>query len=355
MKRLQELANKIGGTIIGSPDTEVTAAVTIARATAGDITFAATQNHYDQFRESDAAAVIVAANVDRDETRNAIVVDDVLSSFTKLVEIFQPPVERSPVGISPQAIVAKSADIAEGVSIYPGAVIMDGVKIGSGTVIFPNVTVMENCRIGANSKLFAGCVLYENTIVGDRVILHAGVVLGTYGFGYQSSAAGHKLSAQLGNVVVGNDVEMGANTTVDRGTFDSTTIGDGTKLDDQVMIGHNCKIGKHNLFCSQVGIAGSCTTGDFVVMGGQVGLGDHLTIGSNVSIGAKSGLMQDVESNQQVLGVPARPARQTMQIMAITGKLPAMRKELIKLQMKVSAMEQQEASEHDQAQRRDAA
>lgn len=355
MKRLQELANTIGGTIVGSPDAEITAAVTIARATVGDITFAATQKHYDLFAQSGATAVIVSADIVCDESRNAIVVEDALAGFTKLVELFQPPVQRQPVGISPQAIVAASAEIAEGVCIYPGAVIMDGVKIGSGTVIFPNVTVMENCHIGANCKLFSGSVLYENTIVGDRVILHAGVVLGTYGFGYHSSATGHRLSAQLGNVVVGNDVEMGANTTVDRGTFDSTTIGDGTKMDDQVMIGHNCKIGKHNLFCSQVGIAGSCTTGDFVVMGGQVGLGDHLNIGSNVAIGAKSGLMQDVESNQHVQGVPARPARQTMQIMAITGKLPAMRKELKTLQKQVAEMEQQTTAEQVQDRRRDAA
>jgi UDP-3-O-[3-hydroxymyristoyl] glucosamine N-acyltransferase len=355
MKRLQELANTVGGRVAGSDQVEITAVSTVARADAGDITFAATQKHYDEFLQTNAAAVIVSPQVKLDETRNAIVVDDVVSSFTRIVEIFRPPVARNPPGISPQAIVSETAVIADGVSIYPGAVVMDGAKIGSGTIIFPNVTVMENCEIGANCKLFPNCVLYENTIVRDRVILHAGVVLGAYGFGYKSSASGHSLSAQLGNVVVESDVELGSNTTIDRGTFDSTTIGEGTKMDDQVMVGHNCKIGKHNLFCSQVGIAGSCTTGDFVVMGGQVGLGDHLTIGSNVSIGAKSGLMQDVESNQQVQGIPGRPARQTMQIMAVTSKLPAMRKDLKKLQKQVDYMVNQSVIDSNQEPIRDAA
>lgn len=352
MRRLQELAESIGGTVAGSEQAEIIGAATIARSTQGDITFAQTQQHYNEFLNSDAEAAVVSPELQLEPGRNAIIVDNPLDSFTKIVALFRPPVIRQPIGISPQAIVSDTANIADGVSIHPGAVIMDGANIGAGTIVFPNVTVMENCTIGANCKIFPGCVLYEHTVVGDRVILHAGVVLGAYGFGYHSSSAGHKLSAQLGNVVIGNDVELGANTTIDRGTFDSTTVGDGTKMDDQVMVGHNCEIGKHNMFCSQVGIAGSCTTGDFVVMGGQVGLGDHINIGDKVAIGAKSGLMQDVEANQQVQGIPVRPIRQAMQIMAVTAKLPEMRKDLKRLQKKFEAME---ATGNHEQQRRDAA
>ncbi|QEG22147.1 UDP-3-O-(3-hydroxymyristoyl)glucosamine N-acyltransferase [Mariniblastus fucicola] len=339
MRQLQELAESINGTVAGSEQAEISGAATIARSRSGDITFAQSQKHYDEFLRSEASAVVVSRGVLLDSTRDAIIVDNALDAFTQIVSQFRPPVKRSPVGISPRAIVSDSADIADGACIHAGAVIMEGVTIGSGTTVFPNVTVMEGCVIGANCTLFPNCTLYEQTILGDRVVLHAGVVLGTWGFGYHSSANGHRISAQLGNVVVGNDVELGANTTIDRGTFDSTTIGDGTKMDDQVMVGHNCEIGKHNLFCSQVGIAGSCTTGDFVVMGGQVGLGDHLDIGSNVSIGAKSGLMHNVEPNQRIQGIPARPARQAMQIMAITGKLPEMRKEMKRLQKEIESLE----------------
>lgn len=339
MRRLQELAKSIDGEIAGSEHAEIMGAATIARSSVGDITFARSQSHYNEFLHSDATAVVVSRDVVLDSRRNAIVVDNPLEAFTTIVAQFRPPAVSRPVGISPRAIVSDTADIADGVCIHPGAVIMDGVKIGSGTVVYPNVTVMEDCTIGANCKLFPNCTLYENTVVGDRVVLHAGVVVGAWGFGYDSSEAGHRISAQLGNVVIENDVEIGANTTVDRGTFDSTTIGEGTKMDDQVMVGHNCSIGKHNLLCSQVGIAGSCTTGDFVVMGGQVGMRDHLNIGDNVSIGAKSGLLQDVEPNQHVQGIPARPARQSMQIMAITGKLPEMRKELKRLEKEIKALQ----------------
>jgi UDP-3-O-[3-hydroxymyristoyl] glucosamine N-acyltransferase len=339
MRRLQELAQAIGGTVAGSAQAEITGVATIARSSHGDVTFAQTQQHYNDFLGTEAAAVIVASSIELDPNRNALIVEQPLESFTEIVTLFRPPVVRAPIGISPQAIVSDTAIIADGVCIHPGAVIMDGVKIGSGTVVFPNVTVMEGCTVGANCKIFPGCVLYEHTEIGDRVVLHGGVVLGAYGFGYQSSESGHKLSAQLGNVVIGNDVELGANTTIDRGTFDSTTVGDGTKMDNQVMVGHNCKIGKHNLLCSQVGIAGSCTTGDFVIMGGQVGMKDHLNIGDRVAIGAKTGLMQDVEPGNHIQGIPARPIRQAMQIMAITGKLPEMRKDLMRLQKKVDSME----------------
>jgi len=352
MRRLQELAESIGGTVAGSEQAEILGVATIARSKQGDITFAQTQQHYDDFLKSDAAAAIVSRLVKLDPNRNAIIVDSPLESFPKIVTLFRPSVERKPIGISPQAVVSDTAIIADGVSIYPGAVVMDGAKIGAGTIVFPNVTVMENCTIGSNCKLFPNCVLYEHTQLGDRVILHAGVVLGTYGFGYKSTDMGHELSAQLGNVVIGNDVELGANTTIDRGTFDSTTVGDGTKMDDQVMVGHNCEIGQHNLLCSQVGIAGSCTTGDFVIMGGQVGMKDHLNIGDHVAIGAKSGLMHDVEPNSHIQGIPARPIRHAMQIMSLTGKLPEIRKGLKQLQKKIDAMD---SAEHQEQTTRDAA
>ncbi len=339
MRRLQELAEAIGGTVAGSEQAEIMGVATIARSQKGDVTFAQTQQHYNDFLDTDAEAVVVSSLIELDPNRNAIIVEQPVDSFTEIVTLFRPPIVRTPIGISPQAIVSDSAIIAEGVSIHPGAVIMDGAKIGSGTVVFPNVTIMEDCTIGANCRIFPGCVLYEHTELGDRVVLHGGVVLGAYGFGYLSSESGHKLSAQLGNVVIGNDVELGANTTIDRGTFDSTTVGDGTKMDNQVMVGHNCKIGKHNLLCSQVGIAGSCTTGDFVIMGGQVGMKDHLNIGDRVAIGAKTGLMQDVEPGTHIQGIPARPIRQAMQIMAITGKLPEMRKDLKRLQKKIDSFE----------------
>ena len=223
------------------------------------------------------------------------------------------------------------------VTIHPGAFIGEDVQIGSGCVIFPNATVLAGTKLGANTVIFPNVVLYEHSIVGERCLIHAGAVIGAYGFGYKSSTK-HELSAQLGNVVIGDDVEIGSNATIDRGTWDSTLIGDGTKLDNLVMIGHNCKIGKHNLFCSQVGIAGSTETGDYVVMAGQVGIGDHLEIGDKVTIAAQSGVMNNLASNKVYLGSPAIPARDQMQIHATVAKLPEMRKQLRSLQKAVDQL-----------------
>jgi len=324
---------------------EISGAASISRAGPTEITFVASSKYVEAFLESDAGAAVVCCDLGITE-KPCIEVNDVEAAFTEIVKLFQPPVQRKKIGISPQAIVSPTAKISDDVCIYPGAVVLDNVEIGCGSIIYPNVTVMENCVIGANVCLFPNSVLYENTIVGDRSIIHAGVILGAFGFGYRSNSGKHELAAQLGNVVIGDDVEIGANSTIDRGTFDATTVGSGTKLDNLVMIGHNCVVGEHNLLCSQVGVAGSCKTGEYVVMGGQVGMADHLNIGAHVTVGAKSGLMHDIEEGQRFFGIPARPAREEMQLLANRAKLPEMRKTMKKLVKQVDQL-MQERSESD--------
>ena len=169
--------------------------------------------------------------------------------------------------------------------VYPFATIGDDVTIGAGSTIHSGVHIMAGSRIGEDVTIFPNAVLYENTVVGARCLIHAGAVLGAYGFGYEQVDGRHQLSAQLGNVELGADVEVGAGTTIDRGTYGPTVIGEGTKIDDQVMVAHNCRIGRHNMLCSQVGIAGSTTTGDYVVMAGQVGVRDHVNIGDRRGAG----------------------------------------------------------------------
>ncbi len=342
MRRLGELSQLVEGEVTARPDLEISGAASISRAGPTELTFVASTKYVDAFLESDAAAAIVSFDTDITE-KPCIRVDDVEAAFAEIVELFQPPVEREKIGISRQAIVSPSARIADDVCIHPGAVVMDNVEIGYGSVVYPNVTVMENCVIGAHVRIFPNSVLYENTVVGDRSIIHAGVVLGAFGFGYRSNSGKHVLAPQLGNVVIGDEVEIGANSTIDRGTYDATTIGSGTKLDNLVMIGHNCVVGEHNLLCSQVGVAGSCTTGDYVVMGGQVGMADHLNIGAHVSIGAKSGLMHDIEEGQKFFGIPARPAREEMQLLANRAKLPEMRKTIKRLVKQVDQVLQMQS------------
>lgn len=337
-RRLSELSQLVGGTVTADPNLEITGIASISRAGPTDITFVTSPKYLEAFNQSDAAAAVVSFAYET-EGKPCIQVENVEQAFDEIAELFKPPVVRTPIGISPKAIVSPSAKIDDGVCIHPGAVVMDNVEIGSGSVIFPNVTVMENCRIGCDVQIFPNTTLYENTVVGDRSIIHAGVVLGAFGFGYKSNSGRHELSAQLGNVVIGDDVEIGANSTIDRGTYDSTVIGNGTKLDDLVMVGHNCVIGEHNLFCSQVGIAGSCNTGNYVVMGGQVGLADHLTIGAKASIAAKSGLMHDVPEGARMFGTPARNAREELQIIATRAKLPEIKKTVSKLLKRVDSLE----------------
>lgn len=334
MRRLGELSELIGARLIGDPDSVIQDAKITVRASRDDITLANSPEHLQTFLKTDSPAAVVSEKLDIDSTNSGksfLVVEHPESAFAEIVQLFRPVIERKRNGISPRANVSDSAEIAEDVEIMPGAYVGDNVKIGCGSVIYPNVSILENTVIGANTRIFPNAVIYENTVIGDRCLIHGGVVLGAYGFGYNSGAT-HKLSVQLGNVVIGNDVEIGSNSTIDRGTYDSTTIGDGTKIDDQVMIGHNCQVGEHNLLCSQVGIAGSCTTGNYVVMAGQVGIGDHLDIGDKVTLAAKSGVMHDLKSNQVYLGCPAVPVREQMKIHAVVAKLPEMRKQLRQLQ-----------------------
>ena len=353
MRRLIELAKLVEGELNHSSELEISDAGRVASVSNSGITFANSKAHYERFLNSDAAAAVVSGVVGltdqpadslRKLPKPVIVVADAEEAFAQIAALFRPPIQRKSSGIHPRATVSESATIGQDVTIHAGAVVMDGTVIGDRSTIFPNVTVMENCQIGQDTRVFPNVVLYEDTVLGDRVILHAGVILGAYGFGYKSHTGKHELSAQLGNVVIEDDVEIGANSTIDRGTYDSTRIGRGTKLDDLVMVGHNCNIGEDALLCSQVGIAGSCNIGDGVVMGGQVGVGDHLNIGDRSMVMAKSGLMHDVEAGQAVNGIPARPARKHMQILAVTTKLPEMRKTLKQLSKAIEQMQQQQSA-----------
>ena len=347
MMRLHQLAQLVGGNMTSAEDPVINGAASIARANNMQITFACSTKHHDQFLASNAAAAIIPKEIESSD-KPCIRVENVEVAFAKIASHFKPPIERPNNGISPQAIVSPIASIATDACIHPGAVIMDGVQIGAGSVIFPNVTVMENVCIGENVTVYPNVTIYENTVVGDRSIIHAGAVLGGFGFGYKSDNGKHLLSAQLGNVVLGEDVEVGANSTIDRGTYDSTTIGKGTKLDNLVMVGHNCSIGEYNLLCSQVGIAGSSQTGNRVIMAGQVGVADHLTIGDNALVGAQAGLMHDVDPDQVVFGTPAKPKREEMMQLASRAKLPEMRKQIKQLLKDVAKLTADAEASEDQ-------
>jgi UDP-3-O-[3-hydroxymyristoyl] glucosamine N-acyltransferase len=332
---LGQLAQLVGGQLIGDSKLMIHGAAVLADVVAGEITLA---DHIDRLKKlngTPATAVVLAEQIENEfnaasdaaTRKSAIVVADVHAAFGAIVCHFRPQRIRQPIGISPRAIVSPSARCGQNVNIHPGVTVGDDCVVGDNTTILPGAQILPGCEIGCDVLIGPGAVLYENTVIGDRAIIHGGSVIGAYGFGYTHVAGRHVLSAQLGYVRIGDDVEIGAASTVDRGTYGPTTIGEGTKIDNMVQIAHNCRIGKHNIICAQVGIAGSSSTGDYVVIGGQAGLRDHIHIGTGAKLSAMAGITNNVPDGVTMLGVPATPEREQKLKLAAAAKLPQMRQE----------------------------
>ena len=336
---LANLAALVGGEIVGDATVMIEGAATLLDAQPGDITLLDKADKVDRLAASAACAAVVPANCSAAALpMPAICVDDVHAAFTQIVVTLRPPRSRAKMGISPSAHVSTTACLADNVTVHAGATIADDVEIGMGSTIHSGAHIMAGCKLGGNVTVFPAAVLYEDTEVGEGSIIHSGAVVGAYGFGYKLVAGKHQLSAQLGNVRIGRNVEVGANTTIDRGTYGPTIIGDGSKIDNQVQIAHNCRIGRNNMLCSQVGIAGSTSTGDYVVMAGQVGIRDHVHIGDRAVLGAMAGVSNDVPADATWIGIPATPQREQKLKQAALSKLPEMRKELKDLQQTVARL-----------------
>jgi UDP-3-O-[3-hydroxymyristoyl] glucosamine N-acyltransferase len=259
-----------------------------------------------------------------------------MGAFIDTLQLTRPQRARAKIGVSPLAVIAASAVIGPDCNIHPGAYIGEDAVIGAGCDIYPGVVISADCRLGDHCTVYPNAVLYPQIVVGNRVIIHASAVLGADGFGYRFQQGRYSKIPQLGNVEIHDDVEIGACTTIDRAMIGSTTIGEGTKLDNLVMIGHNCELGKHNAFASQVGFAGSVTTGDYVVCAGQVGIADHVHIGDKAVLGAKSGVHKDMEGGKTYLGAPATEEQDQFRILMALRKLPELRKQLRDLESQVA-------------------
>ncbi|MCU0877970.1 MAG: UDP-3-O-(3-hydroxymyristoyl)glucosamine N-acyltransferase [Pirellulaceae bacterium] len=345
---LSEVARLVEGQPVGPESLPIEGAATLTCARPGEITLADSSRLAAQLARSQASAVIVGAGF-QPAGLPYIVVRDVHAAFAKIVQHFRPRRPPRNLGISPHAQIAASARLSTGVQIHPLATLADDVTIGPRSIIHSGVRLLEGCQIGADVTIFPNAVLYENTIVGDRTIIHAGVILGAYGFGYSLVGGKHQLSHQLGHVEIGSDVEIGSASTVDRGTYGPTIIGDGTKIDNHVMVGHNVRIGRHNLICSQAGLAGSASTGDYVVIAGQVGVRDHVHIGDGAMLGGQSGVMADVPAGRRVVGSPAIDEKEQYHVWAATHKLPAMRKKMHELERQIAELASRleaESAEH---------
>ncbi|MCI0333065.1 MAG: UDP-3-O-(3-hydroxymyristoyl)glucosamine N-acyltransferase [Planctomycetes bacterium] len=350
---LGQLATLVNGQARGDSATVIHGAAVLGEVVAGQITLVDHADRVKRLAATQATAVVLPENVACDWPA-AIVVADAHAAFARIIVHFRPPRQHAATGIHPRAIVSPSARWGKGVCIHAGATIGEDCQIGDGTTIFPGAHVMPDCAIGCNVTVGPGVVLYENTIIGDRCILHGGVVIGAHGFGFSQVGGRHVPSAQLGYVRIDADVEIGAGTTIDRGTYGATSIGAGTKIDNLVQIAHNCRIGRHNLICAQVGIAGSTTTGDYVVIGGQAGLRDHVHIGAGARLGAMAGITNDVPDGAAMLGIPATPEREQKLKLAAVAKLPEMRQEFKAMRRAIAELQtaigdSQKPLESDQA------
>lgn len=345
---LKYLAELVGGTTVGDADTKVDNALPLQDAIPTALTLVDSEQSAQKLTASAAGAVLTKSKLLIDMPQ--IVVDDIHTAFTQIVEsCFRPTVSARAPGIHPTAVVHASADVGDNVAIGPRVTVDAGVTIGAGAIIEPGVHIHADCVVGTQSYIGSNTVLYAGTRIGARAKIHAGVVIGADGFGYKQVEGNHVRTSQLGWVEIESDVEIGANSTIDRGTYGATRIGEGTKIDNLVQIGHNCHIGRHNMICAQVGIAGSSSTGDYVVLAGQVGIADHIRIANRVKIAAKSGILADVQEGQVLMGSPAMPHRQKLQEFVLTSRLPELNKQVKSMNKVIAALQAQVESLVDQS------
>jgi UDP-3-O-[3-hydroxymyristoyl] glucosamine N-acyltransferase len=327
---VRQLAELVGGQVIGNGDLVIHAAKPLSEAQPGDITFIEDEKKAEHLHGSRASAAVVCNSVPPNGI-TLVYVKDPLNAFVTIFRHLHARPEPAPSGVDPLASVHTTVNVGDDVSIHPYAAIGEGSVIGARCRIHSGAVVGRFCRLGDDVVLHPNVVLYDGVTLGTRVIIHANSTIGADGFGYRFHNGKHVKVPQLGTVEVGDDVEIGACTTIDRGAFQPTRIGAGTKIDNLVQVGHNCQVGKHNLFVSQMGMAGSSTTGDYVVVAGQVGIVDHIHIGDRVMIGGQAGVTKDVPDGMHILGSPATPEREQKRILMSLEKLPEIRKELKKI------------------------
>jgi len=305
---ISEIVAFVGGRYNGPPDLMLAGVAPLATAGEGHLSFLSNPKYASQVAATRAAAIFVGADVPGDDPRFIRVGNPYFAMATVVAKYFDR--RPMPMGISPLASIAPTARLGADVAIGPFTTIAGDVVIGDGVVIFQNVSIEAGSEIGEGTIIYPQVSIYDRSIIGKRCIIHSGVVVGADGYGFATEGGRHHKIPQVGIVRIGDDVEIGAGSTIDRAALGETSIGDGTKIDDQVMIGHNVTVGRHCLLVAQVGIAGSTTLGDYVVVAGQSGFAGHLTIGNHVQVAAKSAVLADVAEGSKVMGIPAVPFRE---------------------------------------------
>jgi UDP-3-O-[3-hydroxymyristoyl] glucosamine N-acyltransferase len=328
-----QVATLVGGSVIGNGEILLTGFAPAGNTREGDLTFAENEMYFTRAEQSPASAVIVDREFSSQKT--LIKVNNVRIGFAKAMDLFFTETRPSP-GIDPTAVVAKSAEVHPSAYIGPLCVICEGARIGARAVIRAQAHIGAETEIGEDCLLYPNVTLYPGTKLGKRVRVHAGTVIGADGFGYVLDGAVHRKVPQVGNVVIHDDVEIGANVTIDRGALGPTVIGKGTKIDNLVQIAHNVMIGEHCLIVSQAGVAGSTRLGNYVTLAGQVGLAGHLKIGDRAVVAAQSGVMHDIPEGEKWFGYPAQPDRRMKRQLVAMQQLPELIRRIAELEKKLS-------------------
>ncbi len=349
------IARLLGAELVGRDDLAISGVDSLDRAREGTLTFIRSRAWAAEWPRCRASAAIITRGVEapgHDPTRRALlIVDDADAAMLKLLGALAPPEARPEPGVHPSAIVDPAAKLGAGVAVGPMCIVGPGTVIGDGTALLARVTLGRDVKIGRACTLHSGVVIQDRCTLGDKCQLHPGVVIGADGFGYAPAPDGRGVVKipHIGNVVIGDDVEIGANACIDRAKIGSTTVGSGTKIDNLVQVGHGVKIGRACMLCGQVGLAGSVILEDGVRLGGQAGVCDNLTVFAGSRVGAASGVTRQPDGPGELLGFPARPARHMARVWALWDKLPELVARVRELEKRVSGLGTPEAREQSES------
>jgi UDP-3-O-[3-hydroxymyristoyl] glucosamine N-acyltransferase len=332
-----QVAEIVGGAVIGDSSVRLTGFAPASGARAGDLTFAETEAFFERAEQSAASAILVDGCGEGKNSRKTLIkVPQARVGYAKALALFFPEPEFSG-GIHATAVVADSAQIDPSAHIGPHCVVGERVKIGAKVVLRGLVYVGADASIGAETQIFPNATIYHDVQIGARVRVHAGSVIGSDGFGYILDEGIHRKIPQIGGVIIRDDVEIGAGVTIDRGALGTTEIGKGAKIDNLVQIAHNVVIGEHCIVIAQAGIAGSTKVGNYTIIAGQAGIAGHLKIGGKVTVTAQSGVMHDIPDGEKWFGTPAQPDRQMKRQLLALQKLPELIRRIAELEKKLDA------------------
>lgn len=337
--RLSEITKIVDGELAGDPDLMITGISGIKEAKKGDITFLANPKYSSLIDTTEASAIITAGNV-FSSSKSLVKTKNPSIAFTKIVDLVMGRKLKHSQGVHSGACVGSKVKISSSASIGPFVIVENGAEIGDNTVVYGGCFIGREVKIGNNCLIYPNATIRDKTLIGDNVIIHSGTVIGSDGFGFVATEGGHKKVPQIGIVVIEDDVEIGANVTIDRARFNKTVIGKGTKIDNLVQIAHNVKIGKNCVLVAQVGVSGSTAIGDEAILAGQAGIVGHIKIGKRAVVAAQAGVTKSVQSGTKVSGYPARPHEKAAKVNACVQRLPELRKKVKDLEIKIKLLQE---------------